>query len=187
MTKNLDINSCIQGAGTSEPRWYKRTSVRYFQVAMLAISLGGLSSLAYAMYAFVVGLRVAACADVGFWVLLMVSLFPAFFGLALLRVGILGSLQSFHRPSKISHREALLEGLGLVIVLLLASTFIGSEFQRGVMLNEQTAALQRSIKINEFVDRMALPTQERLTMVTKVTAMSDAALQNAGILPLTCK
>lgn len=187
MSKIIDINSCMQVAGTSEPRWYKRTSVRYFQAAMLAILLGGVSSLAYAIYVLVVGPREAACTDVGFWVVLMLSLFPAIFGVALLRVGIPGSLQSFQRPTKISHCEALLVGFGLVVVLLLASTFTGSVFQRGVMLSEQSAGLQRTIKINEFVERMALPIQERQAMVTKVAAMSDAALQNAGILPLTCK
>jgi len=154
---------------------------------MLAFLLGGMLSLTYAGYVLVVGPRVAACANVGFGALLTVIIFPAVFGVLLLRIGIPGSILSFQRPNAISHREAMLVGLGLTIVLLLGSTLIGSVFRDGIALSDQTAGLQRRIKIEEFVKGMGLPLQERQVMVEKVTALSDAALQNAGILPLTCK
>lgn len=187
MSKIIDIKSGMQVEGTSRQRWYKKTSVRYFQVAMLAILLGGVSSLTYAMYVLVVGPSEAACTNVGFGFVLMASLIPAVFGVVLLRIGIPGSAQSFQRPKAITHREGMLVGLGMVLVLLVASTAIGSLFQRGMTLSEQTTGLQRSSKIDAFVERMGLPPQERQEMVAKVAAMSDEALQAAGILPLTCK
>lgn len=124
--------------------WWQRTSVWYLRAAMLMVFLGGGTIAVYLPWAWITApleLRQSAGA------LGMVI----FGGFTVLSVGSMwiGGWELFreiHRPTSISHGEALLVMIVGVLLAALVSSHYRAEQGKHQILSEETRTIQESLK-----------------------------------------